>query len=292
MSNPEPSVPAQMVFVQKEVAIRKFYGDDSDRAEDFEEEIRRAWASLPVATEGQKLDILLANIGPMVRSELRCQGAAIQKNAELTLGVIMKAFGDTRSTACLMQDFLSTRQDSSCTRVFSHKIKAAFDRLVKKQSAVKEPPTSELLLRDQFVNQLNDRHLSSYLREQTHNDPLLTFHDVRDVALRWAGNEASGPRASAAAVSAPPPPLSSEDASSSSSSRLDRLEKMMEQLMRKVGEGSVERQGDRLWMQGRRQQRRGFDERGRRVCFRCGDHRHILRQCPRGRDAGNDSTPL
>ena len=277
----QPAVPP-MVFITREVNIRKFFGDDSSRALEFEEDVRRAWKSQPDMDRGRQLDILLSNVGPVVRSELRCQDPVIQQDPELALAAIVSTFGDQRSTATLLRDFLTTEQHSGETvRAFSHRLRESYEGLVRRQSQLSEPVTPEVMLRDRFINALGERSLASYIREQVHADPSLTFRDVREVALRWVGttDPHQRPGATAAAVSTTPASRPLED-------RVDKIEKLLEQLvLQRTSAPAPVRAASEF-------QRRGRDRQGRPVCFRCGDQRHRVRDCPRPQQAGNESSLL
>ncbi|GFO26978.1 hypothetical protein PoB_005348300 [Plakobranchus ocellatus] len=88
----DPAV-AQVVVIERERRITRFYGDDPAAALEFEEEIRRAWATMPAPNHQHRLDILFSNIGPTVRAELRCHPQDVQRDPEKALGVILEVFG-------------------------------------------------------------------------------------------------------------------------------------------------------------------------------------------------------
>ena len=82
-----PPAPGQatptVVVLTREVDIRKFYGDDSTRAQEFEEDIRRAWDAQPTLSSRRRLDLILSNVGLKVKAEVRCNYSVFRGESEL-----------------------------------------------------------------------------------------------------------------------------------------------------------------------------------------------------------------
>ena len=86
-----PETQPGVVYLQNRREVRKFFGDGEARlAEEFKDEIQRVWAAQPGLSEEAKLDILLCNVGPTVRAELRCQPVDVQKSADKSLSAIVR----------------------------------------------------------------------------------------------------------------------------------------------------------------------------------------------------------
>ncbi|GFR60062.1 hypothetical protein ElyMa_001812300 [Elysia marginata] len=84
---PKAAIPA--VVMEWERRITKFYGDDASLARELEE-VRRVWAAAPNLNADHRLDILLSNVGPTVKAELRCQPSYMQEDPEKVLKAVLK----------------------------------------------------------------------------------------------------------------------------------------------------------------------------------------------------------
>lgn len=216
---PSPIVP--VVLFTKDIHMRRFFGTEGEGhlAEEFEEEIRRAWDAQPGITAERKMDLLKSNVGPVVRDELRCQEEDIQKDAEKALRKIVEVFGERRTPSALLQCLFNLQQNGGETiRAYSHRIKAAHDRYMKRMKVLGMSGSSEDILRDHFVNSLTDLTLIRYLRERIHQNESVTFKELRETAIRWAGDEETATASSSAVVAAKAAPPSTD------SLRLDKLE--------------------------------------------------------------------
>ena len=262
---------ANVILVERERRIPKFYGDDPTAAVEFGEEIRRAWAPLPLNSQAQRLNVLLGSVGPTVRAELRCQPREVQDDPEKALAVILDVFGERRTPAQLLQSLLTHQQLLPETvRAFSHRCQATYLALVQRQEALGEVPYQERLLRDHFVSNLRDQTLVRFLRDSLHQTPDQTFGAIRETAIRWADDGRTevtvAPVAvnTAASPSSAPPPTAGPN-----------LEAVLASLVQKM---------DQLINVQRQPRRDRRDKDGQRLCFRCGKPGHLKRDCPEGKN--------
>ena len=296
------------VVLARDVHIRRFngYGEESERAIDFKEDVQRAWNQQPGLSNARKLDILLENVGPIVRDELRCQPTRIREDAEEALSCIISVFGEKRSPAILFDILRQTRQHQGETvRLFSHRIRAAFNALTSRQATLKVHVEDEITLREHFINAVNCQMLSRYLAEKIASDPALSFLDVREIAIRWARDEDSTATVGTAAVAAAPQVSPTE-------ARLDRLERMMGDQASIVTDLAnsvkmlLERQSHTSTFQSHTptprshmpapqiQNRRNLRQnRQQRTCFRCERPGHFIADCPvpPAQAPGNSQSP-
>ena len=287
MANQDPRV----VVIAREIPITRFNGfvEDAQRANTFKEEIESAWAAQPHLDNARKLALLLQNVGPIVRDELKCQTNAIQNDPAQALQCIVAIFGERRTPAELKDAMRQTRQlPGETVRIFSHRAKSAFNALVSRQTTLAVPLEDEATLRDHFARSVSCPTLSRYLTEKVTLEPAATFLEVREVAIRWARDEDTPSAAtSAVAVSATPAPQPDN-------SRLDRLERLMttlvEMMTTKVATPPPApaplREPSRR--EPSRREPRGVNSRGEQVCFGCGQPGHRIARCPERQ--GNDSS--
>ena len=107
-----PPAPVQatppVVVLTREVDIRKFFGDDSTRAQEFKEDIRRALDAQPTLSSRRRLDLILSNVVPKVKAEVCCLEADVQTDHEQVVAAIVQSFGVSRSSSILLQALLIT----------------------------------------------------------------------------------------------------------------------------------------------------------------------------------------
>ena len=180
----------QQVWLQREKRVTTFYGDDPQEAYLFEDEVRRAWTSIPRTSTRQRVDVILDSIGPDVRDELGCLDPSIRRDPEELLKELLRVFGDNRDPTEILHALLSTRQRAGeAIRAYSHRVKRNFDMLIKRQTALAQAPDSDQLLRDHFCRSVHDRVLSKVLEQELHRNPSTTFKDIRETAIRWGRDD-------------------------------------------------------------------------------------------------------
>ena len=129
-SQAAPPAPVQatppVVVLTREVDIRKFFGDDSTRAQEFKEDIRRAVGVQPILSSRRRLDFILSNVRPKVKAEGCCLEADVRTDPEQVLAAIVQSFGESRSSSMLKQALLMTTQrQGESVRDYFHRAKEA-----------------------------------------------------------------------------------------------------------------------------------------------------------------------
>ena len=128
-SQAAPPAPVQVtppVVVLTREVDRKFFGDDSTRAQGFKEDIRRALDAQPTLSSRRRLDLILSNVGPKVKAEVSCLEADVQTDPEQVLAAIVQSFGESRSSSMLQQALLMTTQrQGESVRDYFHRAKEA-----------------------------------------------------------------------------------------------------------------------------------------------------------------------
>ena len=175
--------------LQRERPVRKLYGDEADdgqTVEEWQEDVRWEWRSQRLDKQG-KLELIHQHIGPLVKAELRASPEKVRNNPSKALNLIAREFGEVRSPTELYLAFLNMRQEiGESARLYANRLQAAFDKLQKRQSALKDRPADEKVLVQQYVRTVRDPVLASTLREKLHNKPNVEFRELREMAIRWS----------------------------------------------------------------------------------------------------------
>ena len=123
---PAPVQATPVMVLTREVDMRKFFGDNSTRAQEFKEDIRRALDAQPTLSSRRRLDLILNNVGPKVKAEGCCLEADVRTDPEQVLAAIVQSFGESRSSSMLKQALLMTTQrQGESVRDYFHRAKEA-----------------------------------------------------------------------------------------------------------------------------------------------------------------------
>ena len=177
-----------IIMLPSPSCITKFYGNGESTLvqEQFEDEIRQAWALQPQFSEKQMMNLILNNCGPNVKAELSMRKLEINDKPEAALKVIREQFGENRSALELLSLF--TREEQRLgenNRNFSQRLHQNFLRLQTRQRNTANVVSPDTVLRDQFIRAINDSLLRQILSEKVHSEPGISFLEIREQSLRW-----------------------------------------------------------------------------------------------------------
>ena len=176
------------ILIEPAKTVRHFSGDgEPPRAQEFAEQVRRAWASMPTnTTPNRKLDVIFENIGSTIKAELRCAEQDVRSDPDKTLDLILAVFGERRTPMHLRQLMEKERQlVGESVRDFSNRLMGLFANLQNRQKALNQPKSPESDLTEQFVTALADITLTRTLREKRKAKPEMTFREARQSAIDW-----------------------------------------------------------------------------------------------------------
>lgn len=294
VASPTPApagVPERYVYIPRERKCPRFSGklsSDSLTAEDWVEEARRHLSSRPMSRAEQALTVFDLLDGE-ARAEIKFRPVAERDEPDKIFSILLSTYGCTKSYISLQKQFFQRRQlEGESLREFSHALLHLLEAVKRRDPACFAHP--EVVLRDQFVENVRDCMLKRELRRQVRLHPTLTFLDVRSEAIRWVeeGEHPSGPRPRAHSVSTYAIEELEAGSSAVSAQPMHELAEVKESLRKQQAQlDNILRRLDTPSFSGpllSRAQTRGpryrFTAEGKPICLRCSQPGHVARFCP------------
>ena len=166
--------------------LPRFSGELVDGpAEDFVEEATRVFRTYRVE-DPVGVEFLLRHLHGQAKREVLSRPDGDVDTPDKILNVIQATFGDSRPVAMLMSRFHGQQQHSSQTVLgYSQALYQCFRRVNEQQPG----SINGMALRDRFIEGLASAPLRRELRRRVREGLGVTFHDVREEALRWTREE-------------------------------------------------------------------------------------------------------
>ncbi|KAL3970205.1 hairy and enhancer of split 5 [Sarotherodon galilaeus] len=118
------------------------------------------------------------------REEIKYRLPEEKDDPEKILTILQELYGCTKSYVSLQEEFFSRRQQEGETlQEFSHALMCLMDRVVKQSPHVLL--NKDVLLRDQFVENVLDCFLRRELKQYVRSHPTATLMNVRHEAILW-----------------------------------------------------------------------------------------------------------
>ena len=214
--------------------IDVFTGEDAtpEVVERFAEEVRAAWRLVSKEDNTRKLDILFSACGREVRGFLRLQN---EQDPDIALRNIVEAYGESRNPNDLLLELLNSCQSATeSIKTYATRIHGMYRNLIKRQLNLNQPPISDFIIRDTFLNGLliqNDLKttISVWLleRPKTTFSSLLEFTEALSILHRSRvtpgdpsapeqNQSAEPPASNRSKITDPPAPEQSQSADPSS----------------------------------------------------------------------------
>ena len=258
----------KIIVVPKERVITRFTGGDVSQ---FVREVNALWGSRETSKK-EKLDSILENVGETVRAEIGCHPKVIREDPVKLLQALEETYGDRRSVSQLLGKFygLRQREDEESVREFSHRLHRVYDTLIKKQAKEGVRPLEERLLRDHFMEAVAPSMLRKKLKEVVHEKKEIDFHDLRDIAIRWAEEDERGSMG-AYAAKAQDTTLQLQDVLKGILEKMTSLDARLSSLERGQQDNG-DGQGTKRKLP--------YTEDGKPICLKCRKPGHIAKKCP------------
>ncbi|KAL8569844.1 hypothetical protein ACOMHN_038537 [Nucella lapillus] len=261
------------IVVRQETSTVAVFGGEGSSIVQFREQLEDYWKGNEIGQDEDKLKSLKKHVCKEVREALDCYPDNKTQTVGQVFEILRHIYGNARSTSVLLGAFTRTRQrQHEPVREYSSRVNKAYRELVRHQQSHGQEPLGDSVLRDHFVENLQDTTLSRHLQDKVHSSLEVLFYQVMEAAVRWA-ESGSGPQ------DASSQPMEATSAAAAVVPVLDRLVSELSdlkievtKLKRRLDAGSRDQQG------GRRTPNE-FTEDGRPICRKCQEIGHIARKC-------------
>lgn len=183
LSNANAALPERYVFVPRDRKCPKFGGRSSINIEEWIEEVQ-ACMQARYMPASDKAFFLFDHLEGEAREEIRYRPDDERNDPAKIIAVLRELYGCSQSYVSLQEAFFSRRQQEGESLLeFSLALISLLEQV--KQKSPYAMPNSQVLLRDQFIEHVNDNSLRRELKQLVRGKPTLTLLDVRGEALRW-----------------------------------------------------------------------------------------------------------
>ena len=176
-------VTERLVYVPKERKCPVFRGKHGIGIIEWEEEARACMRARHLTTLDQAF-FLYDHLEGEAKDEIKYRPREEKEDPEKIIEILQELYGCSQSYIALQENFFSRRQQEGETlQEFSLALMSLMEKVIK--SAPNGMPNSDVLLRDQFIEYVNDSALRRELKQLVRRHPICTLLDVRAEAIRW-----------------------------------------------------------------------------------------------------------
>lgn len=180
------------VYLPRERQIQNFSGDyskDGRDVEEFIDEVERVLRTRE-QTVYEKFDFVISLLrGPALEEVRMCVGNEAKQPSDV-FDCLREAFGEKRSATQLLQCFYNRKQaEGEKLSDYSHALSHLLNAAVKQSPGL--VPNEKILLRDQFIEGLQDALLKRELRKLVREKTDLDIKGVRKEAELWVMEEST-----------------------------------------------------------------------------------------------------
>ena len=182
-SDSSGATPDRLVYAPRERKCPMFRGTMGIGIVEWVEEVRASMRARRLAPVDQAYFIFDHLEGP-AKDEIKYRPKQDRENPEKVLSILSEVYGCALSYVALQKDFFSRKQlDGESLQEYSHALFELMEKIMR--NAPQAMPNSSVLLRDQFVEHVNDPDLRRALKQYVRANPTATLLDVRGEAIRW-----------------------------------------------------------------------------------------------------------
>lgn len=175
----------EVVCVLREKRCKVYTGESSSvPLNDWIEDLKSVFKARNL-TPDQAVDFIWEHSECEAKQEIKYRSKEIQSSSEKIFEALREVFGDAQSFTALQRQFFERQQGKTETLIeFSHALMALLDKL--KCCNPKGVSEEDVMLRDQFAENVRNKELCRELKRMIRQRPSLTFLDVRKEAVEWA----------------------------------------------------------------------------------------------------------
>ncbi|KAK0150653.1 hypothetical protein N1851_008246 [Merluccius polli] len=185
-SGPLPVRREQALYLPRERRCSKFSGSRTDGTLSIEEWTEEAQSCIRsrYLSDLEKAMFLYDHLEGEARSEIKYRPVAVRENPTEMISVLKEVYGCSKSYVYWQQRFFDRKQkEAESLFEFSH---ALMDLMVKvKQSKLDSIANADMVLRDQFCENVRDPMLRRELKKLVRANVSSSLLDVRREATRW-----------------------------------------------------------------------------------------------------------
>lgn len=176
----------QALYLPRERRCPKFSGSTAAGALSVEEWVDEAQSCIRsrFMSELEKAMFLCDHLEGEARNEIKYRPTAIREDPKAIIKVLKEVYGCSRSYVFWQQRFFDRKQwENESLFEFSHALMELMDRVkLSKEDAISNP---DIVLRDQFCENVCDPMLRRELKRLVRADNGLSLLDLRKEAIRW-----------------------------------------------------------------------------------------------------------
>ncbi|KAL3967482.1 carboxypeptidase B2 [Sarotherodon galilaeus] len=179
------SAPAteRLIYIPRERKCPWFNGKTGIGIAEWVEEVQACLRVRHLSPADQAL-FIYDHLEGEPREEIKYRLPEEKDDPEKILTILQELYGCTKSYVSLQEEFFSRRQQEGETlQEFSHALMCLMDRVAKQSPHVLL--NKDVLLRDQFVENVLDCFLRRELKQYVRSHPTTTLMDVRHEAILW-----------------------------------------------------------------------------------------------------------
>lgn len=173
----------RIIYLPRERKCPVFRGTRGIGIDEWIEEVR---ASMRVRHVGRadEAGFIFDHLEGEARDEIKYRTSAERDDPETVFKILKELYGCQKPYILLQEDFFSRRQlEGETLQEFSHALFCLMERVV--ANAPYRMTNSPTLLRDQFVENVNNPNLRRELKRLVRENPTSTLLDVRSEAIKW-----------------------------------------------------------------------------------------------------------
>lgn len=284
------SIHARYVYVPRERKCSKFTGKlsfDLVTLDQWVMEVRRCFEARPMSNAEQVL-FLYDHLDGGAKAEVEFHEALDRDTAEKIFKILAENFSCPQSYVAAQLCFFQRHQkEGESLRDFSHVLKSLMDAVIKKTPG--GILNHDIVLRDQFAENVNDDMLRRELKRQLALDADMSFVTLRNIAIKWGYEGKQGTRTRPRAfsfdtyVSAQGSPGADSNAISATNTEMTELKECLRRQQAQLDAilsqlNSSRSQANPRSVGGQSKTYR-FHPDGRPICIRCNRAGHIAKNC-------------